>query len=253
MAKPIIPWMGGKTRLAKHILPMFPEHQCYVEVFAGGAALFYKKEPSKVEILNDINGELVNLYRVVQHHLEEFLRQFKWALTSRQMFAWEQMKNPETLTDIQRAARFYYLQKLCFGGKSSSQTFGTAASSKPRLNLLRIEEDLSDAHLRLTGVNIERLDWFKVIEKYDRDYTFFYLDPPYLDTACYGVEFGLEQYELMADLARTIKGKMLISINDHEAIRDIFKGLNSKQLKINYTVGGGQNKKPSNELLISNW
>ena len=70
MAKPIVPWMGGKTRLAKHILPLFPEHQTYVEVFAGGAALFYKKQPSKFEVLNDLNGELINLYRVVQHHLE---------------------------------------------------------------------------------------------------------------------------------------------------------------------------------------
>lgn len=118
MAKPIIPWMGGKTRLANDILPIFPDHSCYVEVFAGGAALFYKKEPSKVEVLNDINGELVNLYRVVQHHLEEFVRQFKWALSSRQIFQWEQMKEPETLTDIQKAARFYYLQKLAFGARS---------------------------------------------------------------------------------------------------------------------------------------
>ncbi len=78
MAKPIIPWIGGKRRLAKHLLPLFPAHGCYVEPFAGGAALFFMKEPSKVEVPNDINGELINLYRVVQHHLEEFVRQFKW-------------------------------------------------------------------------------------------------------------------------------------------------------------------------------
>lgn len=108
MAKPIIPWMGGKRRLAKHILPIFPEHTCYVEPFAGGAALFFMRpNPAKVEVLNDLNGDLVNLYRVVQNHLEEFIRQYKWALTSRQVFEWEKMKRPETLTDIQRAARFF--------------------------------------------------------------------------------------------------------------------------------------------------
>lgn len=107
MATPIIPWIGGKRRLAKPILDRFPAHACYVEAFCGAAAIFFSKEQSDVEVLNDINGELVNLYRVIQHHLEEFVRQFKWALSSRQVFEWEQRKDPGTLTDIQRAARFY--------------------------------------------------------------------------------------------------------------------------------------------------
>ena len=76
--------MGGKRRLAKHLLPMFPEHSCYVELFSGGAALFFMRPvPAKVEVLNDINGQLINLYRVVQHHFDEFVRQFEWTLTSR--------------------------------------------------------------------------------------------------------------------------------------------------------------------------
>ena len=65
-AKPIIAWMGGKRRLAKHILPLFPKHSCYIEPFAGGAALFFMKKPSEVEVLNDVNGELINMYRVVK-------------------------------------------------------------------------------------------------------------------------------------------------------------------------------------------
>lgn len=85
---PIIPWMGGKRRLAKHLLPMFPEHSCYVELFSGGAALFFMRPiPAKVEVLNDINGQLINLYRVVQHHFDEFVRQFEWTLTSRETFS----------------------------------------------------------------------------------------------------------------------------------------------------------------------
>ena len=83
---PIVPWMGGKRRLAKHLLPMFPEHTCYVELFAGGAALFFMRpQPAKVEVLNDLNGQLINLYRVVQHHFDEFVRQFQWTLTSREV------------------------------------------------------------------------------------------------------------------------------------------------------------------------
>ena len=253
MNKPFIPWMGGKRRLANHILPLFPEHTCYVEPFAGAAAMFFMKEPAKVEVVNDINGELVNLYRVVQHHLEEFIRQFKWALVSRDIYKWEQMKHPETLTDIQRAARFYYLQKLAFGGKVHGQTFGTATTAKPRLNLLRIEEDLSEAHLRLSRVQIEHLDWQKCIKKYDRKHSLFYLDPPYWDTAGYGNEFGIEQYTEMAEMAGKIKGKMIISVNNHPEMRKAFKGLKIKKVPIKYTVGGSQKSETVSELIIRNW
>ena len=252
-AKPIVPWMGGKSRLADKILPLFPAHTCYVEVFAGGAALFYKKEPSKVEVLNDLNGELTNLYRVLQHHLEEFVRQFKWAISSRQVFEWEKTKRPETLTDIQRAARFYYLQKLCFGGRTEGQTFGTATTSPPKLNLLRIEEDLSQAHLRLARVNIENESWEKCIARYDRPATLFYLDPPYWQTAGYGIDFPFSHYEEMADLMNTMKGKAILSINDHPAIRKVFCKHHISSAGIAYTVGGGANRKPSKELIIKNW
>ena len=158
MSSPIIPWIGGKRRLADRIIPMFPPHECYVELFAGGAALYFLRPmPAAVEILNDVNGDLVNLYRVVQHHLEEFVRQFKWALTSRQIFKWHQATPPETLTDIQRAARFFYLQHHAFGGRVEGQSFGTATTA-PAINLCRIEESLSAAHLRLAvGTTIENL------------------------------------------------------------------------------------------------
>lgn len=251
MATPLVPWIGGKRRLAKHIVPLLPAHTSYVEPFAGAAGIFFCKPPSECEVLNDINGELVNLYRVVQHHLEEFCRMFKWALVSRKMFEWEQMKAPETLTDIQRAARFFYLQKLSFGARVEKQNYGVVTNSPPRLNLLRIEEDLSSAHMRLAAVHIEHLNWAACIERYDTADTIFYLDPPYWETEGYGVEFGLEQYDRMAKLARTVRGKMLISINDHPAMRQAFNGLPTQTVPIKYTVGGGQGVERQ-ELIIRN-
>ncbi len=254
MAIPIIPWIGGKRRLAKRILPIFPAHECYVEPFAGGAALFFLKDQSDVEVLNDINGELVNLYRVVKHHLEEFVRQFKWALISRQIYGWLKQTPEEILTDIQRAARFYYLQKMAFGGKVTNQTFGTATTSPPRLNLLRIEEELSAAHLRLSRTYIEHLPWEGCIRRYDRPHSLFYLDPPYWGTEGYGVGFGLDEYARMAGLAKSIKGKMVISVNDIPEMRHVFQGLEMERLEISYTVGGaGRSKSISGELLIRNW
>ncbi|MEI7456545.1 MAG: DNA adenine methylase [Nitrosomonadales bacterium] len=250
---PIIPWIGGKRRLAKRIIPLFPEHTCYVEPFCGAAAIYFMKDQTKVEVLNDINGELVNLYRVVKHHMDEFVRQFRWSLTSRQMYKWLQDTPEEILTDIQRAARFFYLQKNAFGGKVSRQTFGTATTSAPRLNLLRLEEDLSQAHLRLSQTFIEHLDWDKCITKYDREHTLFYCDPPYYGTEGYGVDFGLEQYDRMAELARTIKGKMVISVNDIPEMRKAFAGLNMESVDITYTVGGQGKANKTAELIIRNW
>lgn len=203
----------------------------------GAAALYFMKEQAVSEVINDVNGELVNLYRVVKNHLEEFIRQFKWALTSRKIFEWLKMTPEETLTDIQRAARFYYLQKLAFGGKVNNQTFGTATTSPPRLNLLRLEEDLSQAHLRLTRTYIEHMDWAECIRKYDRPHTLFFCDPPYFGTEGYGVDFGLEQYARMAELARTIQGKMIVTVNDITEMHEAYAGLSIESVPIKHTVG----------------
>lgn len=254
MTSPIIPWIGGKRRLADRLIPLFPPHECYVEVFCGGAALYFlRPHPANVEVINDINGELVNLYRVVQHHLEEFVRQFKWALSSRQVFKWLQESAPETMTDIQRAARFFYLQQHAFGGKVDGQTFGTATTT-PTINLCRIEENLSAAHLRLAGTLIENLSWQDCLSRYDRPHTFFYMDPPYWQTEGYGVPFEWDQYVKMAEAVRAAKGKVMISINDHPDIRAVFDGLTFHELKIKYSVGNAHGEPTSSgELVITNW
>lgn len=205
-----------------------------------------------MEVINDINGELVNLYRVVKNHLEEFVRQFKFALSSREVFKWLQDTPPETLTDIQRAARFFYLQQHAFGGKVEGQTWGTATTA-PTVNLLRIEETLSAAHLRLASAYIENLDWAKCIERYDRPHTFFYLDPPYWQTEGYGVDFGLDQYEKMADMLRKLKGKAIVSLNEHPDILRIFDGFYIETVPIQYSVGGGSKTVDRVEIIIYSW
>lgn len=252
MALPIIPWIGGKRRLAYLLLARFPPHTCYVEVFAGGAALFFLRPPADVEVINDINGDLVNLYRVVQHHLEEFVRQFKWALVSRQMFGWLRDTPAHALTDIQRAARFFYLQQTAFGAKVEGQTFGTATTA-PSINLLRIEENLSAAHLRLAGTLIEREHWADCMVRYDRPHTLFYLDPPYWETEGYGVDFGLQEYERLADMMAALAGKAILSINDHPEMRRVFDRFQTESTDITYTVGGGDRGAGRRELIVYSW
>lgn len=239
--------------MAKRLLALFPEHQAYVEPFCGAAAVLFAKQPSPVEVLNDLNGELVNLYRVVQHHLDELARQFRWALVSRTMFEWAQLQDPVTLTDVQRAARFYYLQRTAFGGKVTSQTFGVSPSGPPRLNLLRFEEDLSQAHLRLARVTVENLPWEECIQRYDREGTLFFLDPPYWATEGYGIDFALREYQRLARAMRRLKGSAVLTINDHPAMREVFGRFTVEQFDLVYTVGGGASAKPATELIYRTW
>jgi DNA adenine methylase len=250
--QPVIPWLGGKRRLADTLLSRFPPHTCYVEVFAGGAALYFMRHPAEVEVINDINGDLINLYRVIKHHLEEFVRQFKWALSSREVYRWLQDTPPATLTDIQRAARFFYLQQHAFGSRVSGQSWGTATTAPP-VNLLRIEENLSAAHLRLASAYIEHLDWRACMDRYDRPHTLFYLDPPYWQTEGYGVDFPFDHYEAMAARFREIEGKAILSINDHPDIRAAFAGFEMEEVEIAYTVGKSGRDTKRGELIIYSW
>ncbi|MBN3794581.1 DNA adenine methylase [Burkholderia sp. Ac-20392] len=240
-----------RSRGRPNLIPRFPAHDCYVEVFAGGAALYFMRPPAKVEVVNDINGELINLYRVVQHHVDEFVRQFNWAFTSRELFGWLKHTIPEALTDIQRAARFYYLQKSCFGGKLEGQTFGSKTLAAPGLNPIRLKEELSVAHQRLANAFIERLDWAACIDRYDRPHTLFYLDPPYYETQGYGVPFPFAEYEKMAERLRRLKGRAIVSLNDHPDIRRVFEGFYIETVPIQYTVG--VEAVDRNELIIFSW
>lgn len=253
---PLAGWLGGKSRLAKRIIALIPEHDCYVEVFSGAAWVLFNKYESKSEVINDYSRDVANLYRVIQHHLEEFVRQFKWQLVSRD--EWNRLNHvaPETLTDIQRAAQFYYLQKMSFGGKVTGRVFGTATKSPPRLNLVpqRMEEDLSAAHLRLARVMVENLDYADCIKRYDRPHTFFYIDPPYYNCENdYGKGmFDKSDFENLADILGNLQGRFLLSINDMPQIRELFKGFKIEEADTTYSTGSSGPKKVT-ELLVRNF
>lgn len=253
--KSFLAYLGGKSLLANKIIPKIPAHTCYCEVFAGAAWLLFKKDESEVEIINDINTDLVTLYRVVKHHLEEFIRYFKWVLVARDEFERFKAERPETLTDIQRAVRFYYLLRMGFSGKVRHPSFGLCATRTPRLNLLRIEEDLSAAHLRLSRVFIENMSYERLIQRVDRTGTFFYIDPPYWgceDDYGKGI-FSREDFTRLRDVLKGIQGKFIVSINDQPEIRKLFRDFHIEEVGTTYSAGGGDNLKKVTELLIQNF
>jgi DNA adenine methylase len=246
-------YIGGKSRLASAIISKIPEHSAYIECFAGAAWIFFKKDPSKVEIINDKDGDLVSFYKVLQNHLEEFLRQFRWLLSSREWWNdWNRQLAAGGLTDIQRAARYYYIQRQSFGGKVKGRTFGTSTTRPPRINLLRIEEDLSEIHLRLCGVLIEHLDCNELIKKYDREDSFFYLDPPYYKMPYYNYNFKMDDFTSLIEVLAGIKGKFLLSINSTPEMVKAFDRFNIQKINVPYSIqkNGDQTR---TELLVSNY
>jgi len=252
--KSFLAWMGGKSQLTDQIIPLIPEHRCYVEVFAGAAWMLFRKEPSKVEIINDINSDLTTLYRVVKNHLEEFVRYLKWLLVAREEFDRFMLQDVDTLTDIQRAVRFFYIMKTGYGAKLRSPTWGIAASQPSRFNLLRIEEELSDAHIRLNRVYVENRPYKAVLERFDRDDTFFYVDPPYWDCEDYygpGL-FSKADFQALAHQLASIKGRFIMSINDVPEIRHLFRAFEIRQVQTRYSAAA-TGTKPVTELLIMNF
>lgn len=252
--RPVAPYVGGKLRLSKRLVQLIAEvpHTLYAEPFVGMGGVFFRRTSRpKCEIINDISEDVVTLFRILQRHYQSFLDELKWRLSSRAEFQRLTSAEPATLTDLERAARFLYLQRSGFGGKVIGRTFGIDYQQGARFNLTKLVPMLEEVHERLAGVIIERLPFDDFICRHDRPGALFYLDPPYLGTEHYygpGV-FSAADYEVLRILLEACKGHWIMSINDHPEIRRIFAGCAMEEVGLNYGVGGGQT--PARELIIS--
>ncbi|WP_096635838.1 DNA adenine methylase [Clostridium cochlearium] len=251
MLKPPICRMGGKSKLRKTIIAMIPEHTCYVELFFGAGWVYFGKEPSKVEVINDIDKELINLFKMIKYHAPEIERQLQYEFSGRDIF--EEYKNVEVgyLTEIHRAVRFLYLITQSFGGKGNNYGYGTSTKPGPQIFYKNVLNDLKE---RLRNTYVENLSFEKIIDKYDREYTFFFCDPPYFETTGYGNEFGEKEHLILKDKLKSLKGKFLLTINDHEQVREWYKDFNIKEVKVNYSVSKEKKARGKyNELIITNY
>lgn len=222
-------WVGGKSRLRKQIISLLPKHTCYVEPFAGAAWVLFGKPRSAVEVLNDIDQELVTFFRVVKEKPEELIASFEWELVSRAEFERLATLDPETLTDVQRAHRFYYLIMAGWGGESRYPRFQTSISDGGHGNRLMgalktLRERLAPVHERLRTVIIENLDWRDCIARYDHPNTVMYIDPPYPDN---GVNYAYnmrdwEEHQELAERLHTTKCKWIVSSYDIPQIREYY-------------------------------
>lgn len=249
------PWMGGKSRLRAEIVRRVREAggRCYVETCGGAASVLLGMEPMPVEVYNDINGELVNFFRVVKSQHKAFVQAFEWLLVSRKSFYEFRAQDTETLGEIERAVRFFYIIKSCFGGKWSGATFGYSRTSKPGLNLENLYETITAVHKRLRRVYIEEGTAREVVRRYDGADTVFFVDPPYFGTTGYGKGRGIDYGELRTTLG-SVKGKFLLTINDCAEMREMWRGFRIEEVEVPYSVGRSvKSRRRFGELIVRNY
>lgn len=256
-----IKWVGGKSKLVKILLPQIPKHEGYVEVFGGAGWLLFAKSESKWEILNDLDSNLYNFWRVIQDSKDEFINSFEYEIISRHTF--NKFKhsyiNKKYTNDIHQAHTLYYLLMAGSGASlpdGGGCGFGTA-KDKSRLNLARIPKDIENAHSRLKKVTIECNDFRKIFKSYDSESTFFYIDPPYRDTKrnSYPVgDFTDNDYIDLANVCKYINGKFLLTINDDIFIRELFKDFDITSVDVYYSTSSNKSgRKKYPELIIKNY
>ncbi|MBQ7232829.1 MAG: DNA adenine methylase [Bacillales bacterium] len=244
-----ITWIGGKKLLRNKIVEMFPKSDIdrYIEVFGGvGWVLFHKDQHAKLEVFNDVNSNLINLYRCVKYHCEELQKELDWILISREtFFDYKQQIDTRGLTDIQRAARFFFIIKASYG--ADVRSFGCS-----KRNLNKSIEYLSEIKERLKNTVIENKDFQDLIKVYDREKALFYLDPPYHTTEkYYDNKFTNDDHKRLSEALKNIKGKFVISYNDDGFVRELYKDFNIYPITRNNSLSTKQ--KNFDELIITNY
>lgn len=255
--RPLAGYIGGKWFLRATICPLLDAipHHAYVEPFIGMGAVFLgRAKRSKVEVINDANGDVATLFRVVQRHPQALCDTIRWQTGSRSEYDRLWRTRPETLTDIERAARFLVLRRLTYSGKDPYEAgFSTSPMTFKGLDAPRVMRRIEALHARLSRVTIEHLDFRGVLERYDRPQTLFYLDPPYWGCCALYREGGFTQARFgeLADALRGLKGRWVMSLNDHPDVRKLFAWAAIRTVQTRYNAAVGKGSFDASEVLIA--
>lgn len=219
-----------------------------------GAVFLRRPTPAPVEVINDLSGDVANLYRVVRRHYEPFVDELGWLIASRAEFDRQRLQDPRLLTDIERAVRFQYLQRLAFGGKVVGRTFGVKRDAGSRFDLCKLRADLQTLRNRLQPVTIEQLDYADLIRRDDTAETLIFLDPPYDETTGYGLDLGHDAYEAVAKQLGAVCGRFIMSINDTPFSRETFARFDIAEIETTWSVSTAASGRPKKvaELIIRN-
>ena len=217
--------------------------------------MLYAKEPSKLEVFNDINGELINLHKAIRNNPETLSMYLNQLLISRDIFNDIKTKRLKPRNKIEAAAFYLYLITQSFGSKMDSFAMSAKSGRKPK----DIYKSYQKWAKRLKGVTIENKSFLDLIPLYDKEDTLFYLDPPYVATEGYYKNtkgFGLKEHRELAKILRDVKGEFLLSYNDCDLVRELYRGFNVRFTKeIEYTLGKNMHKRAKRvqEVFITNY
>jgi DNA adenine methylase len=241
---PAAAYVGGKRRLAERIVNLIERvpHSAYAEPFVGMGGVFLRRRRAPaLEVVNDISRDVATFFRILQRHYVQLMETMKFQITSRSAFERLCATDPDTLTDLERAARFLYLQSLSFGGKVAGRNFGVDPAGSTRFNITTLGPRLEEIHERLAGVIIECLPYADFIKRYDRPGPLFYCDPPYYGSeGYYGKEaFSRADFARLVAILRDLHGAFILSINDHPDVRTTFAEFDIQEVKTAYSVAGG--------------
>lgn len=237
----------GKDRQVYIFLENIPPHKVYVEPFAGGASLFWRKEPVSKEVLNDLDERYAFLLRFLKNASDEQLERLKNKDYSPSEEKFNKLKKLDPRDDVERAYKLIYLNMHSYGG--CMESFAHRKREGIRCGYITQPEDYRQ---RLKNTIIENKDFEKIIRKYDSPDTFFYLDPPYMDEDIKNEDPEAFKKRLF-EACRKIKGKFLLSFSDDPLIKKLFKNagfevksfLTKRAKNVNYPI--------KRELLISNY
>lgn len=254
----LIPYMGGKFELSRTLVPMIPSHNRYVEVFAGGASMFFRKKKVQHNILNDKHNDLVNLYICVKEHFDEFKEQTKCYLKSRYLFDdfRQQIKEVKDISipDIKRASRYYYVIKNAFNNSVHNPISKEAEWHTQMVEFLELSRK------KLDNVMIENLDFREMITRYPpRSGDFWYLDPPYVIAGergdYYFHNFNSDDHDDFVEMIDELDRKgayFMVSYDNRQRIKTSFSKYNIKEIPIRYS-GQLVGSDVKIELVITNY
>ena len=254
-----IKWMGGKSNSVKKILPLIPEHKTYVEPFFGAGWIYFAKEKSKVEVINDINGDLVNLFEVLRTQYDEFIERYNFVIKSRELFLeYRETISDKTLTSLERAFRFFYVNQNAFGGLVRynqkgicNSPFAGSPDREAQSSFWDLEK-LKNAHERLKETIIENDTYEKIIKRYDKPYTLFYFDPPYV---CKDGKYNGKNnfdYNGLLEQCKNIKGKFILTLNSE--FEEMFSEFNIIHNEVHYSIGcTTESSKEYKEIIVLNY
>ena len=255
-----ITYYGGKQQLSKKIIKLIPEHKIYCEPFIGGGAIFFGKEPSKVEIINDTNRELINFYKIVQQDFVSLEKEIMITLHSRDQHRKAQVvyNNPDMFSEIKRAWALWTLATESFGAMLDG-SFGYDRIGTTTKKITNKRESFTYEYaIRLQNVQIESTDAIRIIKSRDTEGSFFYCDPPYFNSDCGHYDgYTEDDFRNLLETLSQIRGKFLLSSYPSDILKEYIDRYSwkSEKIEMSLCMGGsqGQRKRKKVEVLTYNY